>query len=98
MAPPNSNSFSVKVVLPASGWEMMAKVRLLLISSANGPLDMWDLFHLRQQDSPQHCGILTARRRLIVSTPHAHLLEPHRVIQAGGGRVVRAGLAKTFVH
>src|ERR1700734_729009 len=28
MAPPNSNSFSVSVVLPASGWEMMAKVRL----------------------------------------------------------------------
>src|SRR3954471_11435122 len=28
MAPPNSSSFSVSVVLPASGWEMMAKVRL----------------------------------------------------------------------
>jgi len=27
MAPPNSSSFSVSVVLPASGWEMMAKVR-----------------------------------------------------------------------
>ncbi len=26
MAPPNSSSFSVSVVLPASGWEMMAKV------------------------------------------------------------------------
>src|SRR6202047_2177086 len=78
MAPPNSSSFSVKVVLPASGWEMMAKVRLFLISPANGPLDMWDLFHLRQQDSPQHGGILTARRRLIVSTPHHHLLEPPR--------------------
>src|SRR5580700_1442981 len=32
IAPPNSSSFSVRVVLPASGWEMMAKVRLLLIS------------------------------------------------------------------
>src|ERR1700742_4063533 len=40
MAPPNNNSFSVSVVLPASGWEMMAKVRLLRISSANEPLDM----------------------------------------------------------
>ena len=28
MAPPNSSSFSVSVVLPASGWEMIAKVRL----------------------------------------------------------------------
>jgi two-component system sensor histidine kinase RegB len=27
MAPPNSSSFSVIVVLPASGWEMIAKVR-----------------------------------------------------------------------
>src|SRR4051812_39159158 len=27
IAPENSNSFSVSVVLPASGWEMMAKVR-----------------------------------------------------------------------
>jgi hypothetical protein len=29
IAPPNSSSFSVSVVLPASGWEMMAKVRRL---------------------------------------------------------------------
>jgi len=41
MAPPNSSSFLGQVVLPASGWEMIAKVRLLLISSANGPLDMY---------------------------------------------------------
>src|SRR5690348_7401474 len=27
IAPPNSRSFSVSVVLPASGWEMIAKVR-----------------------------------------------------------------------
>ena len=27
MAPPKYNSFSVSVVLPASGWEMIAKVR-----------------------------------------------------------------------
>ena len=27
MAPANSSSFSVSVVLPASGWEMMANVR-----------------------------------------------------------------------
>src|ERR1700760_329063 len=27
IAPENSSSFSVSVVLPASGWEMMAKVR-----------------------------------------------------------------------
>jgi len=32
MAPPNSRSFSVSVVLPASGWEMIAKVRWRAIS------------------------------------------------------------------
>src|SRR4029077_2405262 len=34
IAPPNNSSFSVSVVLPASGWEMMAKVRRRSISSA----------------------------------------------------------------
>src|SRR6476620_1803205 len=33
MAPPKSSNFSVRVVLPASGWEMMAKVRLRPISA-----------------------------------------------------------------
>src|SRR5215475_14100201 len=32
IAPPNQSSFSVNVVLPASGWEMMAKVRRRAIS------------------------------------------------------------------
>src|SRR5437763_1638315 len=39
MAPPNSNSFSVSVVLPASGWEMMAKVRRRATSSESGDRD-----------------------------------------------------------
>src|SRR5690606_29683433 len=34
MAPENSNSFSVSVVFPASGWEMMANVRRRLASVA----------------------------------------------------------------
>src|SRR5450830_1520764 len=34
MAPENSSSFSVSVVLPASGWEMMAKVRRRRVSGA----------------------------------------------------------------
>src|SRR4051812_40529560 len=36
IAPPNSRSFSVNVVLPASGWEMMAKVRRRSTSVACG--------------------------------------------------------------
>ncbi len=35
IAPPKRSSFSVRVVLPASGWEMMAKVRLRAISSVS---------------------------------------------------------------
>ncbi len=34
MAPPNSSSFSVSVVLPASGCEMMANVRRRAVSCA----------------------------------------------------------------
>ena len=41
MLPVYKSSFSVRVVLPASGWEMMAKVRLEAISSCM--LDMWFL-------------------------------------------------------
>ena len=33
IAPPNNNNFSVKVVLPASGWAIMANVFLLCNSS-----------------------------------------------------------------
>src|SRR3569832_1592014 len=36
MAPPNSRSFSVSVVLPASGCEMIAKVRRRSTSAASG--------------------------------------------------------------
>ena len=35
IAPPYSSSFSVSVVLPASGWEMMAKVRRFFTSRSN---------------------------------------------------------------
>jgi hypothetical protein len=33
IAPPKRSSFSVRVVFPASGWDIMANVRLRLISS-----------------------------------------------------------------
>src|SRR6187401_798789 len=39
MAPPNSSSFSVSVVLPASGWEMIANVRRRATSSDSGERD-----------------------------------------------------------
>src|SRR5438105_13639549 len=39
MAPPNSRSFSVSVVLPASGWEMIANVLRRATSLASGDAD-----------------------------------------------------------
>src|SRR5215207_6751055 len=39
IAPENSSSFSVSVVLPASGCEMMAKVRRRRVSAAKGEAD-----------------------------------------------------------
>src|SRR5690606_33885331 len=36
MAPPQSRNFSVSVVLPASGWEMIAKVRRRAMSGGSG--------------------------------------------------------------
>src|SRR5690606_11538305 len=46
IAPPNSNSFSVSVVLPASGWEMMAKVRrrAASIEISDGRSDIAELY------------------------------------------------------
>jgi hypothetical protein len=41
MAPPNSSSFSVSVVLPASGCEMMANVRRRAISCSSVMHVLW---------------------------------------------------------
>ena len=35
IAPPKSKSFSVRVVLPASGWEIIPKVRRFSVASVN---------------------------------------------------------------
>src|SRR5262245_41127491 len=40
IAPPNSSSFSVRVVLPASGCAMIAKVRRFAISAGYSGVDM----------------------------------------------------------
>ena len=52
IAPENSNSFSVSVVLPASGWEMMAKVRRRRVSAAKGEADKKKL---RRQGKRPRC-------------------------------------------
>src|SRR5271156_813032 len=117
MAPPNSSSFSVSVVLPASGWEMIAKVLLLLTSSANETIGMIQnssmqrpqaagiveeipgcLSRLLLQDAAQNRGIFTAGGRLVVSAPHAYLLESHGLVQAGRSQVRWPDLEERRVH
>ena len=47
IAPANSSSFSVSVVLPASGWEMMANVRRRATSRASALMRVFPLRKLR---------------------------------------------------
>src|SRR6185437_11596213 len=55
MAPPNSRSFSVSVVLPASGCEMIAKVRRRATSAASGERGACSVWRARS-DMKRACG------------------------------------------
>src|SRR5581483_8785785 len=59
MAPPNSSSFSVRVVLPASGCEMMAKVRLFFISEV---LTSFKIASLAGVETPSLLCVAKSRR------------------------------------
>src|SRR5438477_9390717 len=69
MAPPNRSSFSVSVVLPASGCEMIAKVRRRAISAASGLMVAASDGRGRRasQAELQDRGILAAAERLVVA-------------------------------
>ena len=56
IAPENSSSFSVSVVLPASGWEMMAKVRRRRVSAAKGEADKKKLRRVQAQSRARAAG------------------------------------------
>src|SRR5215217_7307143 len=64
IAPENSSSFSVSVVLPASGWEMMAKVRLRLVSSRILSIDMGPDLHLQYVRNHVRTRAVSRRRRI----------------------------------
>ena len=62
IAPPNSSSFSVSVVLPASGCEMMAKVRRRSISAASGER-LWPRLGFAPAPGREcSCGVFTDSR------------------------------------
>src|SRR5438477_9038776 len=84
MAPPNSSSFSVRVVLPASGCEMIANVRRRGISAARSVIRCGSSGRGGvggAQRKLEHGGILATAHGLIVAAPAADLLEAHRQVQ-----------------
>src|SRR5215469_4084440 len=93
MAPPKSSSFSVSVVLPASGCEMIANVRRRRISAVSSVMDESSERVAGRaasaQSEPQYCGVLPAADRLVVAAAHAYLLEANSLIQADRRRVGR---------
>ena len=60
IAPPNSNSFSVSVVLPASGCEMIANVRRRSVSCRSSDMDGRHIKH-RAADCRSHVHVAKAR-------------------------------------
>ena len=59
IAPENSSSFSVSVVLPASGWEMMAKVRRRRTSGLSSVMG--------RQVSPERRAAMSALRWMVAA-------------------------------
>src|SRR5579883_3513513 len=102
MAPPKSNSFSVSVVLPASGCEMIAHVRRRLISAVNSVMNRSSECvaggAASAQGESQHRGILPAAHGLVIAAAHADLLEADVLIQSDRGRVGGTHLEECLAH
>src|ERR1700680_4166381 len=77
MAPPKSKSFSVSVVLPASGCEMIAKVRRRRISAARSLIGCGSAGAgaAAAQRKLEDGRILATLLRLVVAAPRADVLE-----------------------
>src|SRR5579863_6894107 len=95
MAPPNSSSFSVSVVLPASGWEMMAKVRRRAISCSSVLMDRTKRASLID-GALEHDGILAPADGLVVAAAQPDLPESQGLVQANGRQIGRSGLEEGF--
>src|SRR6202046_1587591 len=102
MAPPNSNSFSVSVVLPASGCEMMAKVRRRAICCSSVVMtNGWQWEGKRRailiDAALEHERIFAAVDGLIVAAPHADLHKPQGLIEPDRGSVGGACLEERLL-
>src|SRR5262249_25275071 len=81
IAPPNSKSFSVKVVLPASGCEMIAKVRRRKISSVSVLIDGMVCCLLWTVGRAVRCFatcVTYEEGPLLCQTPYLRVLQPER--------------------
>ena len=89
IAPPNSSSFSVSVVLPASGWEMIANVRRRAVSVA------WVLIGLPKRMGPGEDtadGTIIARRH----SRHPSVIPRHRSVIPAKAGIHRADAENGF--
>src|SRR6202022_4114046 len=75
IAPPNSSSFSVSVVLPASGCEMIAKVRRRATSAAIGERD-GDSVAIASSDMTRAFGRETGPDQGGSAPPHIRICAP----------------------
>ena len=83
IAPENSSSFSVSVVLPASGWEMIAKVRRRRVSAAKDMAVNAGRAHGRGRqgkgrDFTRHTTLRAPAKR----PPHQGVRRPWRTVRA----------------
>src|SRR5512139_886658 len=104
IAPPNSSSFSVSVVLPASGCEMMAKVRrratssLVEVIGRDRSVAEWAAILAGRRGVPsarevqlQHQRVLApVAGSLVVALAQSHLDETDRLVERDGVPVRRA--------
>ena len=93
IAPPNSSSFSVSVVLPASGCEMMANVRRRAVSACgrgHGSLQGCFVSSGDEASSLQHDGVFAPVCGLVIPAPDADLLEAESLIEPDGRQIARA--------
>src|SRR5579862_9219339 len=103
IAPPNSSSFSVNVVLPASGCEMIAKVRRRFISGSRVSVMSSQVRKVTPrrhaavesvQTALQYDRVFATIDRLVIAATDADLHIAQRLIQTDGDRVRRASLEK----
>src|SRR5688572_32144652 len=107
MAPPNSSSFSVSVVFPASGCEMIAKLRRRVISSfafmagrgSRGARDCSGSGCLQRAElEAVDQGVLAAGCRLVIAAPRAYALEAESVIERDRRAVAATHLEERIAH